>query len=194
MLIILHIGLKFWKVGSRRIYAVMEAEWLGCLGSKGKRKREVISDSDDGIPVTKKVREESEPLKEVKEMQRDLNAILSVSKGMKLPPGLFKQLSDMFMCQICHSTPMKLPVIFACCCRSIVGCEKCVDTWFGGRQGGKTCPLCHAERAYPETCRLNGLDNLLTTIRPLLPTDDDEENEEPADNSNDDFSLLPIRL
>ena len=88
---------------------------------------------------------------------------------------------------------MKLPVIFARCCKSILGCEACVDTWFGGGQGSKTCPLCRAERAYTETCRLNELDNFLSTIHPLLAIDD-EENREPAVNSDDDFSLPGVRF
>ena len=165
------------------------------LGRKGKKRKEVIrvdSDSDHEIQVPKKMREER-LLKEIKEMRSDLSAILSVSKGMKLPPGLFKQLSDTFKCHICHSTPMKLPVIFTRCCKRILGCEECVDTWFGGGQGGKTCPLCRADRAYTETCRLNGLDGFISTIRPLLATDEDESGE-PDSNSDDDFSLPGVNF
>ena len=81
----LHIGLKFWKVGSRKIYAVAKAELFHYLGSKGKKRKEVIrvdSDSYNEIQVPKKMKEERELLKEVKELRSDLSAILSVSKGI----------------------------------------------------------------------------------------------------------------
>ena len=40
-------------------------------------------------------------------MQKDLNTVLTVSKGMKLPPGLFKSISDTVKWHICHSIPMR---------------------------------------------------------------------------------------
>ena len=49
-------GLKFWKVGSRKIFAVLESQ-LNRIKGKG-RKRDVIhiseSESDDELPPSKK--------------------------------------------------------------------------------------------------------------------------------------------
>ena len=45
---------QVWKVGSRKIYAVSEAELLRYYGRKGKERKEVIrvdSDSDDETQV-----------------------------------------------------------------------------------------------------------------------------------------------
>ena len=70
-----------------------------------------------------------------------------------------------FKCHICHSTPMSHPIIFTQCCKTILGCEVCVGAWFGGEEGrSKSCPLCRAERAYSETCRLHGLDDLVSQL------------------------------
>lgn len=87
---------------------------------------------------------------------------------MKLPPGPFKQLKDTFKCNICQSSPISPPVLFARCCKNILGCEACVDGWFGGEdERSKSCPLCRAERAYSETCLIHGLDDFFTAIQPL---------------------------
>lgn len=214
-IIISLLGLKFWKVGSRKVFAVILSELERLDKGKGKRKgKEIIriedSDSDD-VPTHlagKKLKREDELMKEVKAIRHDLGAVFTLSKEMKLPPGLFKQLVDTFKCHICHSTPMNHPVIFARCCKSILGCESCVDAWFGGENGrSKSCPLCRAERAYSETCRLNGLDDFLTAIRPLL-CDESSENPGPSassypfrlppsparPDSDDDFELPAVRL
>ena len=169
--------MKFWKVGSRRIFAVVESELDRLQKGMGKRKRrEVIriedSDSDDNTSTylaEKRFKQKEELVTEVKVIRHDLGAVLSLAKDMKLPPGLFKQLTDTFKCNICQSTPMNPPVIFTRCCKTILGCEDCVDGWFAGEDGrSKSCPLCRAERAYSETCRLRGLDDFLAAIRPLL--------------------------
>jgi hypothetical protein len=69
-------------------------------------------------------------------------------------------------------------VIFAKCCKIVLGCQEHVDTWYRGEQGQmRTCPKCRSDRAYVETCKLNGLDDFLTGIPPLLDgTPQDEDN------------------
>ena len=80
-----------------------------------------------------------------------------LSKGMKLPPGLHRLLHDTFKCNICQSSPIRSPVMFTCCCKSILGCERCVDSWYSGEDGrSKKCPLCRSERAFTETVRIHG--------------------------------------
>ena len=111
------LGFKFWKVGSRKIFAVVESELDRIRKGKGKRKRKEviqIEDSDDDTSAyltEKKLKREDELMMEVKSIRHDLGAVLSLSNEMKLPPGLFKQLVDTFKCNICQSTPMNPPVI-----------------------------------------------------------------------------------
>ena len=173
----MHTGFKFWKVGSRKIFAIQEEN-----RHKPCRKRIVVTDteSDEELPKVKRKRsgsdkvENSQVLKEIKAVRKDLEGLFRLSRGMKLPPGLHRQLCDTFRCQICQSAPIKPPVVFTRCCKRFVGCQVCVDKWYLGEQGmGRSCPLCHCERAYAETTALRGLDDFLTTIAPLLNYDDE---------------------
>ena len=54
---------------------------------------------------------------------------------VKLPPDLCKKLHNTFKCNICCSSPIKPPVIFSRCCKRLLGCQECVDRWFGGEEG-----------------------------------------------------------
>ena len=106
-------------------------------------------------------------------MQNEMKAVFTLSKGTRLPPGLYLQLRKTFKCQICHSSPIKPPVIFTRCCKNILGCDVCVDRWYGGEDGrAKTSPLCRSERGFSEIGRLHGLDEFLETTKPLMDTDD----------------------
>ena len=43
------------------------------------------------------------------------------------------------------------------CCKSILGCERCVNGWFEGPEALlKTCPACNTECGYSETLMLKG--------------------------------------
>ncbi len=155
-------------------------------------------DSNDFQPTVKQVRSHSSEsrkvLSEIKEVRKDLQSFLKLSSHMKtkLPPGLFQQLYDTFKCHICQASPMKPPIIFARCCRRIVGCQECVDSWYHGEEEGvaRTCPLCRSERAYAETTILRGLDDLLLAIVPLL-TDHDSVVNSP-DRAVIDEDDLPV--
>ena len=186
--------MKFWKVGSRKIFAVVESQLDQLDKGRGKRKRKELriddSDSEDDVSTCTagKKSKQDELMMEVKAIRHDLSAVLSLSKDMKLPPDLYRQLTDTFKCHICQSTPISPPVMFTRCCKSILGCEVCVDSWFGGENGrSKSCPLCRAERAYSETCRLHGLDDFLTAIQLLLC---DENSGRPESST----ALYPFRV
>ena len=148
---------------------------------KGKgRKRDVIhiseSESDDELPPSKKGKHIPVQLDqltlEMKGIRKDISSVLTLSKGMKLPPGLHTLLHDTFKCNICQSSPIRPPVMFTRCCKSILGCERCVDSWYSGEDGrSKKCPLCRSERAFTETVRIHGLDDFMNAIAPLI-TDD----------------------
>ena len=106
---------------------------------------------------------------EVLVMQDQLRRIFTIDRRMKIPVALQSLLMDSFKCQICQTAPICPPVIFARCCKSIIGCEMCVDTWYRGEDGiSRNCPRCLTERALPETMRLHGLDDFLKAIKPLV--------------------------
>ena len=150
------------------------------------------SDSDDDLvkPLIRRKRT-AEAAKlavmstDIKEMKESVSKIFRLTNSMSIPLGLRQLLYDTFKCSICQLTPMVPPVIFAKCCKTVLGCQQCVDTWYRGEEGqSRTCPKCRSDRAYVETCRVNGLDDLLTGITPLL------EGAPPADDEEDDERIL----
>ena len=156
------IGLKFWKCGSRRIYAVREAET--------KRAITIPSDSSDDesdiVPLVKRRKEGIDGIaRDIKVLKSDVASLFEVSRTI-VPMGLKKMLIDTFRCTICQSTP---PIIFSKCCKSIIGCQECVDKWYCGSEGmGRSCPRCRAERSFTETCRVNGLTEFLEMTEKIL--------------------------
>lgn len=166
------VGFKFWKVGSRKIFAVRQ----GDLKMKSSRKRGLVvisdSDSDDDLqPLQRKPIREAPPqlVEEVKEMRKDIQCLFQITNKMKISPGLYRHFKETFQCHICRCTPIEPPVIFTRCCHRILGCQTCVDAWYGGEDGiSRTCPMCRFERAYSETTTLRGLDDFLRAIQPLL--------------------------
>ena len=67
-------------------------------------------------------------------------------------------------------------------CKTILGCQQCVDTWYHGEQGlSRTCLKCRSDCAYVETCKLNGLDDFLRGIAPLLETTTDDGDDDNRD-------------
>ena len=95
--------------------------------------------------------------------------MLKLTPNSKVPLGLKQVLLDTFRCNICIVTPMVPPIIYTRCCKRILGCQSCVNTWYSVEEGmGKKCPICRSERAYADTTQLKGLDDFLLTITPIL--------------------------
>ena len=135
----------------------------------------VDSDSDDNTPS----KHNQVIMKEILSLRFDIRQILKLTKGMKLPPGLYIQLKQTFKCHICQISPITPPVIYTRCCKNLLGCERCVDKWYSGNEGrARNCPLCRYERGLPETSRLNGLDDFLHSISPLFADDDDDDDDD----------------
>ena len=99
------------------------------------------SESDDELPPSKDMQLDELAL-EIKGIRKDISAVVMSSKGMKLPPGLHTLLHDTFKCNVCHSSPIHPPVIFTRCCKSILGCERCVDSRYSGEDGRLKSALC----------------------------------------------------
>lgn len=173
------IGFKFWKVASRKIYAVRDVEVMG--GKKRKKLSCDVSDSDDEFePPLKKVTL-SHISSEIKGIRKQIDAVFQVTRSMTIPPGLIQRLKESFTCHICQNVIVP-PVIFARCCKRIIGCQVCIDQWYQGVEGtNRSCPFCRFERAFAETTVLRGLDEFLEVIAPLLdnrdmsPPDDQEQ-------------------
>ena len=82
------------------------------------------------------------------------------------------------MCGICHSMPIRLPVIVTKCCKTILCCEQCVNSWYSGPEMlYKICPLCRAERSCNETMVLRWLDDFLTLVVKILQAEEGDESD-----------------
>ena len=149
------------------------------------------SDSDsDIIPLVKKkrTRVSMDYIKlqriqdDIREVKGELSKVFLLTSTMQVPIALRRLLYDTFRCSICRATPMKPPIIFARCCKTILGCQVCVDTWYRGDEGQqRTCPNCRETRAYVDTCKVNGLDDFLTGISPIMEVDSVHDDEEEDD-------------
>ena len=158
MFCLLHIGLKFWKIGSRKIFAVFSVD----LKKVGHMADSCGSDYSDGDPPPKKHKMMSGAEfiileRNVATIKNQVESLLNVQETLKLPLGFRRLLLDNFRCMICQGI-MSPPIIFAKCCKRILGCEACGDAFYGGEGGmTKQCPQCRSERAYADTCPVHGI-------------------------------------
>ena len=163
-------------MGARKIYSVKQTEL-----KRMKQKYPADTSSSDSEPPRAKVAKLS-PLvysdidKNVQSVKNMIESLFSIEKTLNIPLSLRKLFLDNFKCAICHAI-IKPPAIFSNCCKSLLGCESCVDTWYKGEGGlSKTCPKCRAERGYAATCRFNGIDSFLISVGKLLNSEEGDPN------------------
>ena len=171
-------GLKFWKVPVEkymRFLKVISASKVFSIAVNpmSKRKRACAEmDVANEPAVLGKLEDVSEMLSEMKAQVQD---ILTLKSDSTIPVALKVALRDAFKCRICLKLPVTPLVIMGKCCKTIIGCQMCTDTWYSGVDGlTKSCPNCRAERGYAETSHLLGLDELLVAINPLFSADDQD--------------------
>lgn len=162
-------------MSARKFYAIPEED-IGREHVRGGVKR--LRSSLAHTPTTRDAAEgrSDDLLIEIKSdiaaIQEKTDTIMTLSKDLKIPLGLQRLLHEAFACQICAAIPMQPPILLAKCCKSIIGCEECVNRWYSGPDAlTKSCPRCRSERGYNETMRVLGLDDLLTGLKRLNDTD-----------------------
>ena len=173
------VGLGFWKCPRRKWYAV-DLESIPVTTPQGSRKRFVDYDSDDDCePISKKGRYEEKLdalITEVGCIKDSLSEMMTLSADCRMPLGLKRILKETFKCRICPSIPIRPPVIASKCCKTLLGCESCINSWYSGPDAlTKTCPFCRAERGYNETMMLRGLDEFLIQIRKVVQEEEEQE-------------------
>ena len=67
----------------------------------------------------------------MKEQIKELLMCTTDSK-VQIPLALKNSLKENFKCWICHSLPIKPPVMISKCCRNLSGCESCCSNWYSG--------------------------------------------------------------
>lgn len=114
-------------------------------------------------------------LEELTDIKESLGQVMAVTPNSKIPLGLKQNIRETFKCQICQDSPLKPPVIITKCCKTILGCEECVNQLYSGTEAlSKTCPLCRAERGCNETMLLRGLSDFLRLIKECTTTEDEQ--------------------
>ena len=150
-------------MGSRKLFAVLHHNQ-----PPPKKKRRYSSSDEDSSALSDKL----------DAINYKLTKILEVTPQCKVPLGLSTQLCDSFRCNICKTTPLRPPAIFARCCKRILGCMECTDKWYKGEEGMiKDCPLCRGDRGYTDTSKILGLDDLIFTVRDLLHPETRDESD-----------------
>ena len=180
----------FWKVGSRKIYAVSEdniaevrnhfeecnssAEFQQ-ISSKRRKKQYQEEPLETVVMAVDNLREEVAVMKETIDMYRKL------CFKHKFSLAFIKSLEDAFECCICKTTPARRPLISCQSCNTIVGCNICVNKWYSGVDGiEKPCPKCREPRGLAKSCQLKGFDGLISNIQALLDGNN-SENSDPDD-------------
>ena len=124
-------------------------------------------------------------MKDIRDMKKDLKSVLALTPESSIPLGLKHIMMETFQCSICMSSPVVPPVIYARCCKRLLGCQSCVDTWYGGDEGKmKKCPICRSERAYADTAMLKGFDDFYHAIVQILGKEQDEVASTPGETPN----------
>jgi hypothetical protein len=160
-------GLGFWRVPNRKLYAVR----LRSAGASSNKRPLIKYDSDDDLPSTSHSSNETkiELVSEFTSLEEHVNSILELSASSQVLLGLKLALKETLKCKICLKTPIKPPVIIATCCKVIIGCEECINSWHSGDDAlTKTCPSCRAERGYNSTMLLRWLDEFLLQIKNVM--------------------------
>lgn len=165
-------GLTFWKCPRRKIYGILRNEIKD--DTPRKRSSRVFDSDDDFEPCSRKQKTDDKLeilLSDVGSIKDSLTDIFSLDENSHIPLGLKRVIRDTFKCAICHHVPIHPPIIVTKCCKTILGCEKCVNTWYSGPEMlSKTCPSCRADRGCNETMVLRGLDDFLTQMAKVLQT------------------------
>ena len=118
--------------------------------------------------------EQHDLIEDVRDVRSQLNKLCSVTSDLKVPIGLKIALKQAFQCKICFLTPLKPPMIVTRCCKNVLGCKNCADTYYDEDIMSKVCPLCRCPRGYSDTMAMPPLDELLDAVRDAIAESDDE--------------------
>ena len=102
-------------------------------------------------------------------MEKKLMEILEVNEKMNIPTGLHRSLMDTFMCKVCRNFPMKPPLIYSKCCKSVIRYEGCVDKWYTVDKAlTKVCPLCGSTRGFNETAQILAFNEFVQDVKRMM--------------------------
>ena len=152
--------MAFWKSPKRKVYAVVQNTDSSDNELDEPRHKKIKQQVVDGMISYTIVENLSGVAANIEQMKEHIEEIRMCAADSKLqiPIALKTSLSENFKCRICHSMPIKPPLMLARCCKSTLSCDTCCRNWYSGPEAiMKRCPLCRAERG------LSRLDNNIYT-------------------------------
>ena len=183
------VGVLFWKHPRRKLYAVTQKDLKEIR--RRRSSSNYIDTSDDESDVggggmsgsTRKKAKLDNTLEaigqDVSVIRETITEMMTLTADCSMPLGLKRVVNDTFKCYICHVIPVKPPIIVTKCCKNMLGCQECVNTWYSGPDAMlKTCPICRAERGCNETMGLRGLTEFLESIRKIYENNENSRSEE----------------
>lgn len=180
-------GVKFWKVGSRKLFAI-----VGNKKGKGKGKGKYKRDSDDFSDAEPgHAKKKARLYDQVHAIELKVVKMLEVPPRFSFPANITSIIEDTFRCSICRISPIVPPVIYTRCCKQLVGCQSCVDEWYRDDHSmEKICPLCRESNGLGNTMVVLGMDGFLTMLDQIsncVPPPPKEPIELPSDSDLSDF-------
>ena len=152
--------LGFWRVGSRRFFAIPETEYRKDKtppSVKKKRKRCSSTLQSDSAFIEEAVESLVEEVREVKE---EIGKIRELAFRHRFSLSFIQSFEEAFRRSICHVTPAKLPLLACQACSTLLGCKSCTNTWYENGFDQK-CPKCNTSRELSKTFIPKGFDNLV---------------------------------
>jgi hypothetical protein len=193
-------GSTFWKVGSRKIYAVNEndvelhrqgfEENFSSSSPLPKRRK-------TSLPANGKHYEEvmENVVTELSEVKEQLEEYKKLAFRHKFSLSFLQALEQTFACSICKAVPPRLPLVACQSCATLVGCQRCTDTWYSGHLGlAKQCPKCRAPRGLSNSFILKGFDTFIEQIAEMMKEPNQQSDSSDDENGGQFDDTLPIVL
>ena len=167
--------MEFWKVGSRKLFAVTKASLddhrgkvlklsSSSTGSSTKRRRS----KDDQSVVDEMIENTLENLiEEVGDVRSELEKYRNLAFKHRFSLSFIASFEEAFKCSICQMSPSRPPLIACSACGTLVGCQSCTDEWYKEGSLAKQCPKCRSERGLTKTFVLRGFDEVVVQLRQL---------------------------
>ena len=115
---------------------------------------------------------------DIQEVKSKIKKFHGLAFRQKFSVSLLLESEETFLCIICRRIPARKPLIAYSECNCLIGCQKCVNEWYGGIQGlQQKCPKCRCERGLTKTVVLKGFDKLLHQIRNLKDSTSSDDND-----------------
>jgi len=130
--------LSFWRVNSRKVFAVKEQS----LPIPQEEEGDDVNDVTTNQPSVTLPSELMEVINGVK-LTLERSIIVSAEEALNLPTNIADsrlgcQIKRTFNCLVCRHMSAS-NITMSMCCKQVLGCKTCIDQWFSNQE---SCPHC----------------------------------------------------